>query len=409
MNAVKTFGVLLFFLLPLWAGSSDLFFMTIENKGAPHAYEDRKGEIKDWYAISLYKNQLTISQCQKKTQSDWIYKSGSLSESIAQIAMKKGKRQKDALALPPNGLFAFKALTDSNQVIHFKEASVQSILDTTIILKNNFERKITFGTQKVTLLAKGQKREDNRLLAGSMTLYAIRNSDTTILMPPEAGALYSKQELLWLGDVNKDGQLDALIKRTSKVGTSTMHFYFCSTHNRYEIDEDYPYQVYSAGIEDYLGILKHDAQQLPLKGVEPFGRKAFSVSNSAFYDSNIELDSLKTPTTLLDKMLILDGEKVRFTYDHTPRYGGKEGAYNVYYGSTATHITVHYQGHSQALMDIGASDGSPTRIQIDKIDNKVAIKIEYMPHYNNIFTMYWIWDTDKQRFRRYMQYHAQGC
>jgi hypothetical protein len=42
-------------------------------------------------------------------------------------------------------------------------------------------------------------------------------------------------------------------------------------------------------------------------------------------------------------------------------------------------------------------------------DGEVAIHMDYVPHYNNSFTRWWVWDEASARFRRWLDYQSQGC
>lgn len=387
--------------------SISLLFM--ETNGQSHRHDKSETLVKNWYSFSLIGDTAVVSQCTGYRNSDWLQSTGSLNESIEEIAGKTFRNNDSALALPQDALFAFHALDDSCQVISFPQKRSVSLLETPRILRNRWSTKIRFKEELLTIKAIGEKRKDKKLLAGSLALLAISENDTTVLMPPLAEKRFKRQELLWIGDLDGDDAIDAVIKRTLHTGETLLHFHIGTENGTLDIDEEYPYQVYSAGIEDYMSIGKHKSQKLSLKGIEPFGEKAFRLSNEVWNRAYGKVRGGDLPKTLLDYMLTLNGEKIRFTFDYTPRYRTKESGYNLFYGPSPAHITVHYRGRRQALIDLGSSDGDPVRIEIDTIDNKMAIRMEYMPHYNNSFTLYWIWSPAKKRFVKYMQYHAQGC
>lgn len=381
----------------------------MELNGEPHLHDKSQEWVKNWYAFSLEGDTVIITQCSGYKESNWLQSSGSLDESIEEIAHKTFKPNEQALALPKKALFAFHALDDSSQIVTFPTKRAPSMLKTPLILRNNWSAQVQLDEQHIAVKALGKRRSDKRLLAGSLALVAIHEKDTTILMPPMAEELFKKQELLWIGDLDGDEHLDCLVKRTRHTGEVYLHLHVGKANRSHDIDPDYPYQVYSAGIEDYMSIGKHRKQKHPLKKISSFGEKAFTLKSSVWNKTYGEVRGDALPKTLLDYQLKLNDEKVRFTFDYVPRYRSNESSYNIFYGPSPAHITVHYRGKRQALVDLGSSDGDPVRVQIDTIDNKMAIKIDYMPHYNNSFVIYWLWSEEQRRFVRYMQYHAQGC
>lgn len=383
--------------------------MFIEANGETHYHNKSNEWVKTWYGLSLSGDTAVLTQCSGYRKSDWLQSSGSLDESIETIARKPFSTNDSALDLPEDALFAFHALDDSSKTLSFTPQRVPSLLSSPHILRNNWSTTVRFQDQTITLKAIGERRRDKRLLAGSLQLLAIDHGDTTVLMEPMAETIFKRQELLWIGDLDGDAHIDALIKRTLHTGETILHFHLGRHSASKEMDEAFAYQVYSAGIEDHMSIGKNRKQAKKLQGIDSFGEKAFTLKSSLWNKTygNVRGDAL--PQTLLDYQLKLDDEKVRFTFDYTPRYRGSESSYNMFYGPSPAHVTVHYRGRKQALIDLGNSDGLPIRVQIDTIDNKMAIQIDYWPHYNNSFTCYWIWNEKQKRFVKYMQYHGQGC
>jgi hypothetical protein len=280
------------------------------------------------------------------------------------------------------------------------------------ILREGWTASSKIGKRKWDFSVTHERRPDGKLLAGSIEILATSgpsNASTKVLLPRAGGMAFTRQELLWLGDMNNDSEPDLLLKRTwvtgeidfvmvvSSMGLATAYF-----------DPDRPIYYFSSGVGMEDEELQEHKDRRPMQAPPEFINKgSFSIRDEVWW--KLVAEAALLPKVLDDRQFELDGENIRFTLEYLPR--AKEGlsSTNHYHWDGNVLVKVFFRGRSQVLMQAASPDGDPFSLFIGLVNGKLGIKINYQPHYNNMFTRYWIFDEVEKHFRRFSIYHEQGC
>lgn len=263
-----------------------------------------------------------------------------------------------------------------------------------------------------------QRRADGQLLAGSMRLLArkLDEPDVMELLPAAHGMVFQRQELLWLGWLPGGTRPSFVLKRTWLTGEEEFVVGLNQKLAKQTTDPDNPYRAFSSGVAE--------TESHPLK---PAGQKRAypsALSNPVLvaFDasewSRQREAALKTPLMprrLLEQTVDLNGSPVKVWAEYLPRLQRSEGsrteassATEQFWGGDVA-IKVSFRGKTTVLMEAGYLE-DPMQIRIGLTqDGEVAIHMDYVPHYNNSFTRWWVWDDASARFRRWLDYQSQGC
>jgi hypothetical protein len=257
------------------------------------------------------------------------------------------------------------------------------------------------------------RRKDNRLLAGSLAVIASGpGKERRVLVPPAAGMAFVRQELLWLGRMTPTQAIDLLLRRTWITGEVDYVLVLGNSMGFAYLDEDRPFMAFSSGADDSESFVRHTAQsRQPPNG--SFGVASFSVSAEAWNIAFQKLADSGLPGTLVDRVLTLDAEPLRFTVEYLPRWSAEHGVRTSttedYSREGPLLIKVHFRGRTQVLLQTGSLEDGAFRLQVGHINGEAAIQVSLSPRYNNSFVYYWVWSQIDGRFLRLLKSHSQGC
>lgn len=224
-----------------------------------------------------------------------------------------------------------------------------------------------------------------------------------VLIRPAGRLALQRHEVLWLGDLNADSKPEILVRRIWITGEVDYLLTFERGAGVIHFDPDGPYEAFSSGVDGpSFSIIKPSTQKVPFPSGN-FGVSAFSLTMDTW---NAEVEAVRElPRVFADRTLRLDDEPIRFTFEHVPTASDADTSSEHMWGGPVL-VRVHYRGQSQVLLQAGTVE-EPIRFQVDRLEGKPAIRMDYQPHYNNSFIHYWIHDGD--RFRRLSIQQDQGC
>ncbi|MDO6387000.1 hypothetical protein [Uliginosibacterium sp. 31-12] len=366
-------------------------------------------QLKDaWYAVSLEGQTLILSRTDKTRVPDWqlvARKTGPTPQTTTPV--------RHALTLPAPALLAFRLMsTGGNEKLPaLKPGSYPSALSAPALLHDRWVASVQANGKPWSLSTPSQRRKDGALLAGSLQLVATdAKGEQHILVPPAHGMAFERQELLWVGALRSDSELDLLLKRTWLTGEVEYVLKLGDSLGYARLDTDYPIQRFAQGIEEYEGTETHASQQRRLPEGK-FGLAALKLSEEAWNQAIASAESEGLPRQLFDRQLMLNGEKIRFSFEYLPRLAanGSEPSSSQFMWEGAVLVRAHFRGKSQTLQQTGPLDGSALRLQVDMLNGEPAIEISWAPHYNNSFVSYWVWSERDKRFLRLSRAQSQGC
>lgn len=263
--------------------------------------------------------------------------------------------------------------------------------------------------RKWNFFARHKSRPDGKLLAGSIEIVAeldLPSNHRRVLLPPALGMAFAKQELLWLGDLNADGEPDLLLRRTWVTGEMDYVLVVSPMLATAYYDPDHP-DHYSTSLDGNSYIWHRDqAEPSPIKFIRS---GQFSIGEEEWVrhlpDSEAQL-----PKEIADRQFRLNGETIRFSLEHLPRLqiGNESSAYHETWTGTVL-VRVTFRGKSQVLMQASQPSEGLFSLSVGVVNGKPSVKIDHQPHYNNSFTRYWVYDEKMARFRRLRDEFSQGC
>lgn len=365
-----------------------------------------------WYALSLKEGVLAVEPADISVPSDMLYVTGKRADQL--LAGKLLRRP-----AKPNG-FSAKASADTLVLMRIE----QDIGGHRQLTPGQFPGSIAAGILREGWTATGEiggrkwdfsvthkKRPDGKLLAGSLKILAVPNTNTIprVLVPPASGMAFTKQELLWLGDLNSDGEPDLLLKRTWVTGEIDFVLVVSQMLATAYFDPDYPATYFSSGVEPDSNTFEwHKDRPLPAP-VKFVNKGTFSIGEEEWIRLLPDYAS-PLPKVLADRQFKLNGETIRFTLEHLPRTENEavSSAGNFMWGGSVL-VKVNFRGNSQVLMQAERPDSGQFSLSIGLVNGKPGVKINHQPHYNNSFIRYWIFDEAETRFRRLQSEQSQGC
>ena len=381
--------------------------LTAYDEARPPASEVASGL---WQSVRVTRDGLSIRTVSALRTSDHESAQGGPEHSWLDFGPGDFKATGEALDLDDDALFGMYLIDGRTGRPLLRDGEFASALPGPTLLRSGWQADVRVDDATWTLRTEHQVQADGRLVPGSLQLHAVDGTGkSSVLVGPALSMVFERQELLWIGDLDGDRQLDVLVRRIHIDGQVEYWLRAAGVIGFALVDGDRPDRGYSSGVEESIVVQRPRQASFPQPPTR-FGIAALSISEE---DWNAWLQSpSSTATVRYDRTLMLGDEPLRITVESVPRPGDEgtqEDSSTTYYGGGML-LRAHFRGRTQVLADLGWLDGSPLQIQADLVDGVPALQMQYMPHYNNQFTYYWRWsDEGRPRFRRWATYHAQGC
>lgn len=382
-----------------------------------------------WSALSVNDGALIVEPVTTTIESDWVSVSGKEADRLLEgKTLKRPAKPKGISLKPPTGaLVLVRIEPDNGGGSRGLTPGRYPSYVTPTVLREGWAVTTEVDGQKWKFYTRHEKRPDGKLLAGSLEILAdheMPNGKSTVMVPQAGGAAFLKQELLWLGDLNDDGEPDLLLRRTLLTGEIEFVLVVTPSVGYVSHDPDQPASYFSSGVEpESNGFTWNRKWPIPTAikfvsqgrfsiGEEEWRKKLDPGASSPNEETrpqekkpqtNWELlsrdeSSMAIPILLTDRLFKLNGETIRFTLEHLPRVGGGRVL-----------VKTFFRGKSQILMEAEAPDGGPFVLSVGLIDGGPGIRVDHQPHYNNSFSQYWVYEKAESRFRRHRIVHSQGC
>lgn len=412
---IATWLLSLFLILGTQCARADDAWLQLALPGQPlsRTGQHEKDTLSGWYALSLKEGVLVVKPAGSSIPSDILYVSGKRSDQL--LAGKPLQR-----SAKPNG-FSIKASADTLLLMRIEQniggarRLTSGQFPSSIaadILREGWTATGEVGGRKWNFSVTHKKRPDGKLLAGSLEILAdpdFPNESRKVLLPRAGGMAFAKQELLWLGDLNGDGEPDLLLRRTWVTGEIDFVLVVSPMLATAYFDPDHPATYFSSGVEpDSNAFEWHKDQPVPAP-VKFISKGTFSLGEEEWIrllpDYTVSL-----PKVLADRQFKLNGEIIRFTLEHLPRAENEtvSSAGNDMWGGSVL-VKVSFRGKSQVLMQAGQPDSGKFSLSVGWLNGKPGVMINHQPHYNNSFIRYWLFDEAESRFRRMQSVQSQGC
>lgn len=370
-----------------------------------------------WYAVSVKDGSLVLQTVQttRKPDRTLIFKSIGTPADSGYVDPEETAPQ-HALDLPDTSLLGFRLLDkDKLTPLPLHPGTYPSALPLPATLHDRWQATLQLNGKTWHLSTEVARRKDGALLAGSLSVVATPDSgEKQVLLPPTDGAVFERQELLWVGSIhsNKDpSDIDLLIKRTWLTGKVEYVWKVGNEIKSALLDPDHPYIVATSGVEASMETEVPLQQHRPLPP-DKFGVAAFTIAEDAWNPALDAAEKDGLPKLLFDRQLELEGEKLRFTIEYLPRVSAEYSplaASRIEYWGGPVLIKAHFHGTTQVLLETDHLDEGSFTLQVGKLGDEKAIQISTQPHYNNSFVYDWAWDAAQQRFVRLYRRQDQGC
>lgn len=395
-----------------WAGSSWLH-LRIPGEPLSHGVAHDEQALSGWFAVSVRDGALVVERAGAPVPSDTLVITGPRTDQwlAGQALQRPGE---------PSGL-SVKAAADSLLLMRLEPHDGGSPMLTpgrypgrvdAGLLREGWSATAEIGGRRWSVAATVSKRPDGKLLAGSLALTAQHGGPAAarlLLLPPAGPMAFARQELLWLGDLNDDGQPDLLVRRTWVTGEVDFVLVITPMLGTARLDPDRPAHYFSSGVEPDSNALEwHQGEPLPAP-IRFIGKGAFSLGEDAWRGLLPE-PAAPWPKLLADRSFKLDGETIRITLEHLPRAKPATPSSQVddpLMGSVL--VKLSFRGRMQVLMQAASPSDGWFALSVGWIDGVPGVMIDHQPHYNNRYTQYWAFDESTQRFRRRQVHHSQGC
>jgi hypothetical protein len=423
-------GVFLIAVLPLFASASAWGYesqlrLALPGQSILKEGENTKAASTGWYALSLQDGALVLESTNRLASSTSFSATGVNADKLfnGQALNFANKSSGLALQSPSESLLFARIDDESGRPKKLKEGRFSSAVRADV-LREGWSASGEIGAGKWHFFTDHKKRADGKMLSGSLELMAQKAQANgsagtkKSLLAKAFGMAFAKQELLWLGDLNQDGEPDLLVRRTWITGEVDYVLVVTPWSAGVYLDPDYPASYFLSGVEPEGNVFTWYKNTMisPQIGFASLG--SFKLSEEAWKQKLTEAD-LALPKLLTDRVLKLNGETVRVTLEHLPRIEradsqdpaeretGSQSAENRWDGSVLLRVT--FRGKSQVLMQLQAPDGEDFSFSVGVVDGKPSIRVDYHPHYNNSFKRYWIYNETEMRFRRVLTDQSQGC
>lgn len=363
-----------------------------------------------WYALSLEGDSLVVDRTAGPITSNTLNVSDEYAD---QLLVGKPLRTRPissgySVKAPPGALVLMRIDAGNGSPRQVTPGRYLSSVPADV-LREGWSAVGVIGERKWNFLAEHKKRPDGRLLAGSVEIVAELGRPSThrrVLLPPAIGMAFAKQELLWLGDLNSDGEPDLFLRRTWVTGEMDYVLVVSPMLATAYYDPDHP-DVYSTSLDGNSYTWHKDrTEPTPIKFIRS---GQFSIGEEE-WGRHLPDGEVQVPKEIADRQFKLSGESIRFSLEHLPRLqGGKESSafHQTWAGTVLVRVT--FRGKSQVLMQASQPSEGLFSLSVGIVDGRPSVKIDHQPHYNNSFTRYWMYDETAMRFRRLRDEFYQGC
>lgn len=378
-----------------------------------------------WFALRLQGTALDISEVTRTRVSRNRFVP--MEAAPASPVEKSSQKFQHALDLPPGSLMAVSTRNDhpGDTTLRRLIGRHTNLLGSPALLTAQWRLALQPAPSAQAgegweLFTDAQRRPDGQLLAGSMRLLARQGSQGAVmeLMPPAHGMAFQRQELLWLGWLPAQTVPSVLLRRVLLTGE--LEYVLILGHQLAiaRIDPDAPTVSFSSGVDEEAGFeLIPFGQKRP---PEPISEQATLRFDAEEWVGLMEA-AKKTPLVprrLMQQQASLGKDTLRVFIDYLPRFAmpadtddagpRTSSAYPDNWGG-ALLIKVEFRGKTSVLMEAGFLE-DPLTITLGTVsDGTPGLQMYYGPHYNNSFSLSWIWDDSAGRFRRWTNRQSQGC
>ncbi len=372
----------------------------------------------NWYSVSLERGELVVDTVTKTRDPDSVVVTRKLSGSSTNLAVPQemDNNPRHALALPVGAILGFR-FSDSGYP-DSKPPTIRigrhaSLLATPVLLRANWRQDVNLDSGRWSVGTEHERRKDGQVLAGSMSIVAFSpQSERHMLVPPARVMTFARQELLWLGQMTSTKTLDLILRRTWVTGEVDYVLIVGNSKGFAYLDQDRPFKSFSSGIGEYETFERHSSQSRQPPG-KLNTKSSFSISEGFWNSALGKLDENDLPGTIADRLLKLNSEPVRFTFEYVPylrtRANEASSTNPDYVWEGPLHVKIHFRQTSQVLLQASSLDGGGFGVTVGYMNGEIAIGISMSPHYNNSFTYYWVWSEIDGRFLRLLKVQLQGC
>ena len=394
------------------AGSDASLQLAIPGQALSRPGDDSKDALSAWYALSLNDGVLSVQQANGATPSNTLFVTGKRADQLLEgyPLRRPAKSGGQTVNAPADALLLMRIHQNTGGFRQLTPGEFPSQV-TAHILHEGWLANGEVGGRKWNFAVTHKKRPDGKLLAGSLSIVGTADgaAPQKVLVPQASTMAFNKQELLWLGDLNGDGEPDLLLKRTWVTGEMDFVLVVSSMLATAYVDPDHPAAYFSSGVEpdsNSFEWTKNQAAPTPIK----FSTMGTFTIGEEEWARLLPADSMALPKMLTDRQFKLNGETVRVTLEHLPRVADEGGssAGNIMWDGTVL-VRLNFRGKSQVLMQAAAPDGGGFSLSVGMLNGRPGVLINYQPHYNNSFVRYWIFDEAEARFRRLQSAQMQGC
>ena len=295
----------------------------LELPGSPIYLEPQEKPV-EWYALSLKSDMLSVQRVSGTRPSDHMHVFGDAADRLLAGQPLDGKAEAQGYTMnAPADTLLLLRIEHGNEI---PTGQYRSNLPSEV-LREGWRQTAEIAGRKWNFFVRHQKRPDGKLLAGSLEIMATQESakEPTILLPPANGLAFKKQELLWLGDFNTDGQPDMLLRRAWITGEVDFVVVIPPTFASVYMHPDKPAKYFSSGVEPSSNYyLWHKSSPTPAP-VDFVAQDSLSIDFEAWHKL-LPDPYAPAPKVLADQTFKPNGETLRIALEHLPRVQGEQGS-----------------------------------------------------------------------------------
>ena len=256
----------------------------------------------EWRSALVTGSELVVAPVLGRRPSGWRLEESRFSSTSPRKAVSTERTEPPTLGTPDGALFAFQFLRGDVPPPAITAGRYPSLLPAPALLHTTWWADVNLHGRRWRLSTTHEKRADGALLAGSMALLATDASGRRkTLMSLARGMAFTREEILWLGDLDGDDALDVIVKRTWLTGKIDYLLVVGLWHGSVTVDPDRPSRYYESGVGESTSELRHRSQLIAVP-TERYGSAAFAITDEAWNAKLRQADPGKT-TALDDRQL----------------------------------------------------------------------------------------------------------